>query len=68
VQLDDDAWQITHFHYDDNDRLIAETSGNGRSLKEYVYAGPHRKAGIGFSAEGESNVSFMHNDHWVRLR
>ena len=51
-----------HYHFNLQDLLIAETTGSGQPLVEYVYLNKQRVASIRYHKE-ESIIEFVHNDH-----
>ena len=55
-------WQSTHFHYDSQNRLIAETDSNGNSVREYLYFGGRPVAMVD-NRRNKPELLFIHNDH-----
>ncbi len=58
--------QVTHFHYDLNGQLIAETLGDGTLLREYFFAGNQQIATAIINIDqGTSTASiyYVHTDH-----
>ena len=55
----------THFHYDHNDQLMAETRENGSAIREYIYMGTRRIAMVDYQGDWaeQGQLLFIHNDH-----
>lgn len=51
--------EATHFHYDLNNHLIAETKSDGATIREYVWIDDLPTAQI----EADGTIYFMHCDH-----
>jgi RHS repeat-associated protein len=52
----------THYHFNQQDLLIAETHDNGQPLVEYIYLNKQRVASLRYQ-EAEALIEFVHNDH-----
>ncbi|KZN46312.1 RHS repeat-associated core domain-containing protein, partial [Pseudoalteromonas luteoviolacea] len=52
----------THYHFDQDNLLIAESNADGKPLVEYVYLNKQRVASIR-SIGGSYVIEYMHNDH-----
>ncbi|QEY15334.1 hypothetical protein D0C16_04695 [Cellvibrio sp. KY-GH-1] len=54
---------IIHFHYDTDNRLIAETTVTGAPIREYIYAANQRIAMVDYQSNTNGEIFFMVNDH-----
>jgi len=52
-----------HFHYDTENRLLAETTETGTPIREYIYAANQRIALVDYQQNTQGVVYFMVNDH-----
>jgi RHS repeat-associated protein len=52
-----------HFHYDTENRLLAETTETGAPIREYIYAVNQRIALVDYQQNTQGVVYFMVNDH-----
>ncbi|WP_419812211.1 RHS repeat-associated core domain-containing protein [Bacterioplanoides sp.] len=59
----DGAKVTTHFHYNQQKQLIAETDVNGLALKEYLYVGDERVAMVDYDNNPAGQMVYIHNDH-----
>jgi RHS repeat-associated protein len=65
VMLADGQVVETHFHYDINDQLIAETDSEGQVVREYLYTANMRVAMVEHikSKSLDGMLLYIHNDH-----
>jgi RHS repeat-associated protein len=52
----------THYHFNQQGLLIAETHDNGQPLVEYIYLNKQRVASLRYQGT-EQSLDFVHNDH-----
>jgi RHS repeat-associated protein len=52
----------THYHFNQQGLLIAETRDNGQPLVEYIYLNKQRVASLRYQGT-EHSLDFVHNDH-----
>jgi RHS repeat-associated protein len=52
-----------HFHYDTENRLLAETTETGTPIRDYIYAANQRIALVDYQQNTQGVVYFMVNDH-----
>lgn len=55
--------QVTHFHYDTADQLIAETQASGQPIREYIYGAGKRLAMVDYTRDKAGVIYYMVNDH-----
>lgn len=55
--------KIIHFHYDIDNRLLAETTETGTPIREYIYAANQRIAMVDYQSNTNGDLFFMVNDH-----
>jgi RHS repeat-associated protein len=55
--------KIIHFHYDTDNRLLAETTETGLPIREYIYAANQRIAMVDYQRNTVGDIYFMVNDH-----
>ncbi|HFB67074.1 MAG TPA: hypothetical protein ENJ60_16185 [Aeromonadales bacterium] len=67
VRQTDGTQKVTHFHYNQANQLIAETSERGEAINEYLYMGSERIARVdyqfGDAGQLAAQLIFIHNDH-----
>jgi YD repeat-containing protein len=57
----------THFHYDRDGRLIAESDGTGAVVREYLWLGD-KPFGLVVGPAGSATLYFVHADHLERVQ
>ena len=57
----------THFHYDQDGRLIAESDGTGAVIREYLWLGP-KPLGLVVGPAASPTLYFVHADHLERVQ
>lgn len=57
----------THFHYDQDGRLIAESDGTGTVIREYLWLGD-KPLGLVVGPAGSPTLYFVHADHLDRVQ
>ena len=57
----------THFHYDQDGRLIAESDGTGVLIREYLWLGD-KPLGLVVGPAGAPTLYFVHADHLERVQ
>jgi RHS repeat-associated protein len=55
----------THFHYDQDGRLIAESDGTGTVIREYIWLGT-KPIGLVVGPAASATLYFVHADHLER--
>jgi len=63
VTQGDGSLEVTHFHYNENNQLIAETDVSGEVIAEYLYMGHERVAKVDYQFSDAGQLVFIHNDH-----
>jgi RHS repeat-associated protein len=58
---------ITHFHYDQDGRLIAESDGTGALVREYLWLGD-KPLGFVVGPAASATLYFVHADHLERVQ
>ena len=53
----------THYHYDRDGRLIAESDGTGSAIREYLYLGDLPLAVVDHTGVGSAALYHVHADH-----
>ena len=53
----------THYHYDRDGRLIAESDGTGAAIREYLYLGDLPLAVVDHTGVGSAALYHVHADH-----
>ncbi|PUA26358.1 MAG: hypothetical protein B0W54_21540 [Cellvibrio sp. 79] len=54
---------VIHFHYDTDNRLLAETTETGSPIREYIYAANQRIAMVDYQRNTAGDIYFIVNDH-----
>ena len=57
----------THFHYDQDGRLIAESDSTGAVIREYLWLGP-KPIGLVVGPATSATLYFVHADHLDRVQ
>ncbi len=57
----------THFHYDQDGRLLAESDGTGALIREYLWLGD-KPLGLVVGAAASATLYFVHADHLERVQ
>lgn len=55
--------KVIHFHYDTDNRLLAETTETGAPIREYIYAANQRIAMVDYQRNATGDIYFIINDH-----
>ena len=57
----------THFHYDQDGRLLAESDGTGTLIREYLWLGD-KPLGVVVGPVASATLYFVHGDHLERVQ
>jgi RHS repeat-associated protein len=57
----------THFHYDQDGRLLAESDGTGSLIREYLWLGD-KPLGLVVGPAASATLTFVHADHLERVQ
>jgi len=63
VKQTDGSLEVTHFHYNGANQLMAETNELGEAVREYLYMGRERVAKVEYQNDIMGELVFIHNDH-----